>query len=138
MLIPQHPPLPFCGCDRSRDDRRPAGCLARPARAAALAVAGRPPCRPPERRSLARRGVGIFIGLLAGVAAAVVTGAVEPTSELLGILAGTALLFAAGLVDDVRHLSPLMKLAAQFAAAGIAIAAGLRVELIGNDLLATI
>jgi UDP-GlcNAc:undecaprenyl-phosphate GlcNAc-1-phosphate transferase len=83
-------------------------------------------------------GVGIFVGLLVGVAAAVVTGAVEPTSELLGILAGAALLFAAGLVDDVRHLSPLMKLAAQFAAAGIAIAAGLRVELIGNDLLATI
>jgi UDP-GlcNAc:undecaprenyl-phosphate/decaprenyl-phosphate GlcNAc-1-phosphate transferase len=83
-------------------------------------------------------GVGIFVGLLVGVAAAVAAGAVEPTSELLGILAGTGLLFAAGLVDDVRHLSPLMKLAAQFAAAGIAIAAGLRVELIGNDLLATI
>ena len=83
-------------------------------------------------------GVGIFVGLLAGVAAAVAAGAVEPTSELLGILAGTGLLFAAGLVDDVRHLGPLMKLAAQFAAAGIAIAAGLRVELIGNDLLATI
>jgi UDP-GlcNAc:undecaprenyl-phosphate GlcNAc-1-phosphate transferase len=83
-------------------------------------------------------GVGIFAGLVVGVVAAVVTGAVEPTSELLGILAGAGLLFAAGLVDDVRHLSPLMKLAAQFAAAGIAIAAGLRVELIGNDLLATI
>jgi UDP-GlcNAc:undecaprenyl-phosphate/decaprenyl-phosphate GlcNAc-1-phosphate transferase len=83
-------------------------------------------------------GVGIFVGLLVGVAAAVAAGAVEPTTELLGILAGTGLLFAAGLVDDVRHLSPLMKLAAQFAAAGIAIAAGLRVELIGNDLLATI
>jgi UDP-GlcNAc:undecaprenyl-phosphate/decaprenyl-phosphate GlcNAc-1-phosphate transferase len=83
-------------------------------------------------------GVGIFVGLLVGVAAAVAAGAGEPTSELLGILAGTGLLFAAGLVDDVRHLGPLMKLAAQFAAAGIAIAAGLRVELIGNDLLATI
>ena len=83
-------------------------------------------------------GVGIFAGLVVGVAAAVLTGAVEPTSELFGILAGAGLLFAAGLVDDVRHLSPLMKLAAQFAAAGIAIAAGLRVELIGNDLLATI
>jgi UDP-GlcNAc:undecaprenyl-phosphate/decaprenyl-phosphate GlcNAc-1-phosphate transferase len=83
-------------------------------------------------------GVGIFVGLLVGVAAAVAAGVVEPTSELLGILAGTGLLFAAGLVDDVRHLGPLMKLAAQFAAAGIAIAAGLRVELIGNDLLATI
>ena len=61
-------------------------------------------------------GVGIFVGLFVGVAAAVVTGAVGPGLELLGILAGTALLFAAGLVDDVRHLSPLMKLATQFAA----------------------
>jgi UDP-GlcNAc:undecaprenyl-phosphate GlcNAc-1-phosphate transferase len=83
-------------------------------------------------------GVGIFAGLLVGVVAAVVTGAVEASTELAGILAGAGLLFAAGLIDDVRHLSPLMKLAAQFAAAGIAIAAGLRVELIGNDLLATI
>jgi UDP-GlcNAc:undecaprenyl-phosphate GlcNAc-1-phosphate transferase len=83
-------------------------------------------------------GVGIFLGLLAGVATAVLTGTLEPSRELAGILAGAALLFAAGLVDDVRHLSPLAKLVAQFAAAGIAIAAGLRVELIGNDLLATI
>ena len=83
-------------------------------------------------------GVGIFLGLLAGIATAVLTGALEPSRELAGILAGGALLFAAGLVDDVRHLSPLAKLVAQFAAAGIAIAAGLRVELIGNDLLATI
>ena len=83
-------------------------------------------------------GVGLFAGLLAGVAAAVLTGALEPSAELAGILAGASLLFAAGLVDDVRHLSPLAKLAAQFGAAGIAVAAGLRVELIGNDVLATV
>jgi UDP-GlcNAc:undecaprenyl-phosphate GlcNAc-1-phosphate transferase len=83
-------------------------------------------------------GVGIFLGLLAGIAAAVLTGALEPSTELAGILAGAGLLFAAGLVDDVRHLSPIAKLAAQFAAAGIAIAAGLRVELIGNDVFATV
>jgi UDP-GlcNAc:undecaprenyl-phosphate GlcNAc-1-phosphate transferase len=82
-------------------------------------------------------GVGIFAGLLAGVAAALLAGAVEPTWQLAGIVGGASLLFVAGLVDDVVHLSPLVKLAAQFAAAGIAIAAGLRVELIGNDLLAT-
>ncbi len=83
-------------------------------------------------------GVGLFAGLLVGVAAAVLTGALEPSAELAGILAGASLLFAAGLVDDVRHLSPLAKLAAQFGAAGIAVAAGLRVELIGNDVLATV
>jgi UDP-GlcNAc:undecaprenyl-phosphate GlcNAc-1-phosphate transferase len=83
-------------------------------------------------------GVGITLGLFAGVACAVVVGATDATGELLGILAGCAILFVAGLVDDVRHLSPLAKLAAQFAAAGVAVAAGLRVELIGNDLIATV
>ncbi|MCZ7589579.1 MAG: hypothetical protein M5U27_12145 [Gaiella sp.] len=80
-------------------------------------------------------GVGIAAGLAAGVLLAIAVDAVEPSSELAGILAGCALLFVAGLVDDVRHLSPLAKLAAQLAAAGIAIAAGLRVELVANDLL---
>ncbi len=80
-------------------------------------------------------GIGIACGLAAGVALALAAGAVEPSWTLAGILAGCALLFVAGLVDDVRHLSPLAKLAAQFAAAGIAIAAGLRVELVTNDAL---
>jgi UDP-GlcNAc:undecaprenyl-phosphate GlcNAc-1-phosphate transferase len=78
-------------------------------------------------------GVGIVAGLLAGVALALLVGAVAGSWELAGIVAGCVLLFAAGLLDDVRHLSPLAKLAAQFAAAGLAIAAGLRVELIEND-----
>ena len=80
-------------------------------------------------------GVGIAAGLAAGVMLALAVGAVELSLQLAGILAGCALLFGAGLVDDVRHLSPLAKLAAQFAAAGIAIAAGLRVELVTNDVL---
>jgi UDP-GlcNAc:undecaprenyl-phosphate/decaprenyl-phosphate GlcNAc-1-phosphate transferase len=78
-------------------------------------------------------GVGIAAGLAAAVAFALLVGAVEATWELAGILAGCAIVFLAGLIDDVRHLSPLAKLAAQFAAAGIAIAAGLRVELVSND-----
>jgi UDP-GlcNAc:undecaprenyl-phosphate GlcNAc-1-phosphate transferase len=83
-------------------------------------------------------GVGIAAGLAAGVALAVATGAVEASWELGGILAGCAILFVAGLVDDVRHLSPVVKLAAQFAAAAIAIAAGLRVELVSNDALGVV
>ncbi len=83
-------------------------------------------------------GVGIVLGLFAGVGVAIAAGAVEASSELLGILAGCAILFVAGLVDDIRQLSPLVKLAAQFAAAGVAVAAGLRVELIGNDAAATV
>ncbi len=46
------------------------------------------------------------------------------------------LLFVAGVVDDVRHLSPVTKLGAQLAAAALAVAAGLRVDLIGNDVVA--
>jgi len=80
-------------------------------------------------------GVGIACGLAAGVALAVAVGAVEPSWELAGILAGCGILFAAGLVDDARRLSPLAKLVAQFAAASIAIGAGLRVELVTNDVL---
>ena len=80
-------------------------------------------------------GVAIGAGLAVGVVLALLVGALEPTWELAGILGGCAIVFAAGLVDDLRHLSPLAKLAAQFAAAGLAIAAGLRVELVTNDVL---
>jgi UDP-GlcNAc:undecaprenyl-phosphate/decaprenyl-phosphate GlcNAc-1-phosphate transferase len=83
-------------------------------------------------------GVGIASGLAVGVVLAVLAGAVEPSSELLGILAGAAILLVAGVVDDVRHLSPIAKLVLQFAAAGIAIAAGLRVELVTNDALGVV
>jgi UDP-GlcNAc:undecaprenyl-phosphate GlcNAc-1-phosphate transferase len=83
-------------------------------------------------------GVGIVAGLLAGIGLAVAVGAADATWELAGIVAGAALLFAAGLLDDIRHLSPVAKLGAQFIAAGIAVAAGLRVELIGNDVIATV
>lgn len=83
-------------------------------------------------------GVGIAAGLAAGLGAAILAGAVEPSTELAGIAAGAAIVFGAGLLDDVRHLSPVAKLGAQFAAAGVAIAAGLRVELVGNEVLAAV
>ena len=63
-------------------------------------------------------GVGIFLGLLAGLGAAVATGAVDASSELLGVAAGCTILFLAGLADDLRELPPLAKLGAQFLAAG--------------------
>ncbi len=80
-------------------------------------------------------GVGIAAGLVAGVLLALATGAVEASWLLAGIVAGCALVFVAGLVDDVRHLSPLAKLVAQVGAAATVIAAGLRVELVSNDVL---
>ena len=82
-------------------------------------------------------GVGIAAGAAAGLGLAVAVDAVEPTSELLGIVLGAALLFGAGLLDDLRGLSPVAKLAAQLAAAGIAVSLGLEVQLVGNDVLAT-
>jgi UDP-GlcNAc:undecaprenyl-phosphate/decaprenyl-phosphate GlcNAc-1-phosphate transferase len=81
-------------------------------------------------------GIGIFVGFCAGIGLAIAVGAVDASSELLGILAGCAILFAAGLLDDALTLSPLAKLAAQFAAAGVVLAAGLSVEIVGNDALA--
>jgi UDP-GlcNAc:undecaprenyl-phosphate/decaprenyl-phosphate GlcNAc-1-phosphate transferase len=81
-------------------------------------------------------GIGIFAGLCAGIGLAIAVGAVDASSELLGILAGCTILFAAGLLDDALTLRPVAKLAAQFAAAGVVLAAGLSVEIVGNDALA--
>lgn len=89
-----------------------------------------------ERPTPTFGGVGIFAGFAAGVALALAAGAVEWSRELGGILAGTALLFGAGLLDDVRHLSPPAKLAAQVGAAALVLASGLRVEIVGNDVVA--
>ena len=81
-------------------------------------------------------GVGIFAGFAAGAGLALAIAAVHGSGELWGILGGCALLFAAGLIDDVRHLPPLAKLVAQFGAAAMVVSSGLRVEVIGNDVLA--
>jgi UDP-GlcNAc:undecaprenyl-phosphate/decaprenyl-phosphate GlcNAc-1-phosphate transferase len=83
-------------------------------------------------------GVGIFAGLVAGIAAAIAVGATDASSELLGILGGCAILFVAGFVDDVYTLKPIAKLTAQFAAAAVVLASGLTVEIIGNDVLAMV
>jgi UDP-GlcNAc:undecaprenyl-phosphate GlcNAc-1-phosphate transferase len=83
-------------------------------------------------------GVGIFLGFAAGIALALATGGVHAHSELFGILGGAALLFVAGLIDDVYTLPAAVKLAAQFGAAGIALAGGLSVQIVSNDALATV
>jgi UDP-GlcNAc:undecaprenyl-phosphate/decaprenyl-phosphate GlcNAc-1-phosphate transferase len=80
-------------------------------------------------------GVGIFLGLAAGIAAAIAAGGVHAHGELLGVLGGAALLFAVGLVDDVYTLPAPIKLAAQFGAAAIALSSGLSVEIVSNDVL---
>jgi UDP-GlcNAc:undecaprenyl-phosphate GlcNAc-1-phosphate transferase len=82
-------------------------------------------------------GVGLFAGLLAGVGAALATGALHGSEELFGILGGCAIVFAAGLLDDLRALPPAAKLASQIGAAALVIATGLQVQIVGNDVLAT-
>jgi UDP-GlcNAc:undecaprenyl-phosphate GlcNAc-1-phosphate transferase len=81
-------------------------------------------------------GVGIFLGFAAGIFATIGAGYIDAHEELLGVLAGAALLFAAGLVDDVYSMPAAMKLAVQFGAAAIALATGLEVQIVSNDVLA--
>ncbi len=81
-------------------------------------------------------GVGLFLGLAAGIGAAIAAGGVHAHEELLGILAGAALLFVAGFVDDLRSLPAAVKLAAQFGAAAIVLATGLSVQVVSSDVLA--
>jgi UDP-GlcNAc:undecaprenyl-phosphate GlcNAc-1-phosphate transferase len=82
-------------------------------------------------------GCGIFAGLLVAVAIAIGTGVLPASRQLGGIVGGCAILFLAGLVDDLYSLPPLAKLAAQAGAAIVAIVAGIRVEIVGNPVLAT-
>jgi UDP-GlcNAc:undecaprenyl-phosphate/decaprenyl-phosphate GlcNAc-1-phosphate transferase len=82
-------------------------------------------------------GIGIFAGLAAGAGAAMLAGAIDPSSELFGILGGCTILFIAGLLDDAFSLGPLAKIAAQLAAAGLVLASGLTVEVVSSNVLAT-
>ncbi len=51
---------------------------------------------------------------------------------LYATFAGAAVVFAVGVVDDIRGLRPGVKLVGQIAAAALPVAAGLRVNFIGN------
>ncbi|MBA2461568.1 MAG: undecaprenyl/decaprenyl-phosphate alpha-N-acetylglucosaminyl 1-phosphate transferase, partial [Actinobacteria bacterium] len=90
-----------------------------------------------ERATPSFGGIGIFLGLLAGLGAAVAAGAVDGGPELLGVAGGCTILFLAGLADDVFDLTPIAKLAAQCAAAGLVLASGLTVEIVDSEVLAT-
>lgn len=96
-------------------------------------------------------GLGICIGFFSSLLAAVAAAALFPldalpsplaefaeqhragiTGEwkaLLGLVVGGALIFTGGLLDDRKNLSPGGKLVWQFTAAGVAIAAGYRLDL---------
>jgi UDP-GlcNAc:undecaprenyl-phosphate GlcNAc-1-phosphate transferase len=85
-------------------------------------------------------GIGIFVGFAAALGVEVAGGltgwwpAAVSASDLplVGALAGCAAIFAVGLVDDIRGLTPGVKFAGQLLAAAMPIAAGLRMEFVGN------
>jgi UDP-GlcNAc:undecaprenyl-phosphate/decaprenyl-phosphate GlcNAc-1-phosphate transferase len=89
-----------------------------------------------ERTTPMFGGVGIFLGLAAGVGLALAAGGVEPTWQLAAVMGGCGLLFAAGLADDAFSLGPLAKLAAQCGAAALVLSSGLTVQVVHNDVLA--
>jgi UDP-GlcNAc:undecaprenyl-phosphate/decaprenyl-phosphate GlcNAc-1-phosphate transferase len=89
-----------------------------------------------ERETPSVGGTGIFLGVLAGLGAAMAAGAIHPSRELLAIIGAIALLYVVGLADDLFALPPWAKVAAQGAAAGIVISNGLTVELVKNDWIA--
>ena len=84
------------------------------------------------------------LALFAGVAAALMLrllgehlwgwspAVTELERPVLGVLAGLAVMFGVGLLDDLVDLRPSQKLAGQLAAAGIAYAAGVRIDFVGD------
>jgi UDP-GlcNAc:undecaprenyl-phosphate GlcNAc-1-phosphate transferase len=125
------------------------GVIALPAAALAIAALLRSPLsrrvvaapqrdRWHERETPAFGGVGIFVGLVLGTLVAMAAGAIEPSAHVAGILGGATVLFVVGLVDDVHPLGVAPKLSAQFAAAAIALASGIRVDIVSDDVIAVL
>lgn len=85
-------------------------------------------------------GIAIFIGFMAAVGVEALGerffgwgGSVLATGKpVYAVLAGTAIIFAVGVIDDIVTLSPGAKLLGQIVAAAVVIAAGLRIDFIGN------
>lgn len=89
--------------------------------------------RPDESRKIHTRpiaylgGVAIFVGFLVSVAIWL-----QPTRQLVALVLGCLVLVVVGVIDDKRGLSPWTKLAAQFAAAGIALSGGIGITNVTN------
>ena len=77
-------------------------------------------------------------GLLAAAGVALAAGLIPASRELGGILGGCAILYLAGLLDDIFRLPPLGKIGAQLAAAALVLTSGVRVEIVSNDVAATV
>ena len=80
-------------------------------------------------------GIGIFAGIVVGLAAAAARGGFHPSHQLVGIVCGCTVVFLGGLYDDVRSVGAIGKLATQVAAAGIVIGTGTTVQIIGHGVI---
>jgi UDP-GlcNAc:undecaprenyl-phosphate GlcNAc-1-phosphate transferase len=83
-------------------------------------------------------GPGIFAGFLVAVGIALAANLIPSSRELGGIVGGAAILFLAGLLDDIYRLPPVAKIAAQGAATALVLVSGIHVEIVSNDLAATV
>ena len=90
-------------------------------------------------------GVAIFLGVVAAVAVqafgerafawgGTITGGGTSRVSVLGVLIGLVLIFLVGLIDDIYSLSPGWKFAGQLLAASVVVAAGLRINYVGDPL----
>ncbi len=85
-------------------------------------------------------GVAIFGGLLTVLVLAIVgerlvgwqLGVAGRPLQVVGVLAGIAIIFAVGVMDDLKTFSPRAKLIGQVVAAVVVVAAGVRIEFIGD------
>jgi UDP-GlcNAc:undecaprenyl-phosphate GlcNAc-1-phosphate transferase len=77
-------------------------------------------------------GLAIAAAFLGGIALAAATGPAIQGQRLVTIALSGIFVVAVGAVDDVRGMSPRVKLAAQFAAAALVWAGGLRIEAVAN------
>jgi UDP-GlcNAc:undecaprenyl-phosphate GlcNAc-1-phosphate transferase len=90
-------------------------------------------------------GVGIYAGVMAAVAVQAwgelyahpawggsLTDPGSSHTRVLGVLIGVSLIFLVGLIDDLLTLSPGWKFAGQVVAAGVVVAAGLRIDYVGD------
>ena len=74
-------------------------------------------------------GLAIFLGFLVGV---VLFGDLD--RQVQGILLGSVIIVTVGAIDDIVPLPALLKFAVQIAAAGVAVAFGVRIEHIANPI----
>jgi len=81
-------------------------------------------------------GIGIYVGISAGIWLTVLAGPLRASEQLAGIFAASTILFLAGLVDDVFSLPPLPKLAAQGGAAAVVLSTGTQVQLVHGPWIA--